>query len=838
MRIIGTFLLGLLGYFSLAKLGLEIAHIHLHVSAVWPATGFAFLIFRHGGLPGLLGVIAGSFLVNFLQGGSWISAPLIAAGTGLEIFFAVQVYNSFLSLKNDSPFHLRIARLVTSTIIPSLIAATIGSSALFITGIIQSTDILFSIFVWTIGDCLGFFVVIPFIYSLYEWWKAQHRNKSLDVILFFIVTVVCALSVWYFSYSNLGDYFIFCFLILLLVLGHSYHPILAYGASLGFYVIGVITGREGSGLYLSSSPSISLIYLQVVFASISLTLIVIEDFYRKKVNRQPVLLLIFFWVIASLCYGGLLEIIRTQKTMAIKEQFRIAESNLLARIDVYSSAIQTMASHLTSIGENCVYNWQGFVADSKLIENYPGILGVGIIYPTPRKNIDKWLARHQKECKSSIRQIKNVPNVENIFPEDAFIITKIAPREPNFNVYGLDVSTEKRRYESLLKARATGSVVLSPPVQLVQEEKLTPAFLYFAPVYANKKFLAWVYAPAIWSNFLNQAVKDLPNGIGYRLFFNYEGKDELLYQSQDHISNRPFTKSGEVKIADKIFRLEWFADPLMLNPKDWLSVWVAFLLASLAVLLAIIAANMGQLTQKANAIAHQKSEALVSTAKLATLGELSSSIAHEINNPLGIIKGLLEILRIEIVEKKTAANDLLPLHERLTLTAERIGRIVNSMQMLARDGSKLKRERICLSAPVAVCTELVIEKFKNSHIDLRLKLDPTAYVLGSETEISQVLANLLNNAFDAIKGTEGAWIEIETKKTPEKIYLTVTDSGAGIAPEIAHKIMLPWFTTKNFNQGSGLGLSISLKIIQAHGGNLEFDTRYHHTRFVASFPVA
>jgi C4-dicarboxylate-specific signal transduction histidine kinase len=137
-----------------------------------------------------------------------------------------------------------------------------------------------------------------------------------------------------------------------------------------------------------------------------------------------------------------------------------------------------------------------------------------------------------------------------------------------------------------------------------------------------------------------------------------------------------------------------------------------------------------------------------------------------------------------------------------------------------------------------VCTELVIEKFKNANIDLRINLDPLAYVMGSESEIAQVIANLLNNAFDAIKGTSNAWVEIESKREGRKVYLTVTDSGFGILPEIAHKIMQPWFTTKNFNQGSGLGLSISLKIMQTHKGTLELDTKSHHTRFMMSFPAA
>jgi signal transduction histidine kinase len=105
-------------------------------------------------------------------------------------------------------------------------------------------------------------------------------------------------------------------------------------------------------------------------------------------------------------------------------------------------------------------------------------------------------------------------------------------------------------------------------------------------------------------------------------------------------------------------------------------------------------------------------------------------------------------------------------------------------------------------------------------------------------EISQVLVNLLNNAFDAAKLTpsEQPWVEIRVEDQPSRLKIAVLDSGAGVARENRDKIMQPFFSTKELGKGTGLGLSVSKGIIESHGGFLEFRDDLPHTCFEVSIP--
>ncbi len=107
------------------------------------------------------------------------------------------------------------------------------------------------------------------------------------------------------------------------------------------------------------------------------------------------------------------------------------------------------------------------------------------------------------------------------------------------------------------------------------------------------------------------------------------------------------------------------------------------------------------------------------------------------------------------------------------------------------------------------------------------------------TQISQVLLNLLNNSFDAIEERAEKWIRVrfEINSNKKILIIKVTDSGDGIPNEIVHKMMNPFFTTKDIGKGTGLGLSISKGIIEEHGGHLIYNAQSKNTEFVVELPI-
>ncbi len=229
---------------------------------------------------------------------------------------------------------------------------------------------------------------------------------------------------------------------------------------------------------------------------------------------------------------------------------------------------------------------------------------------------------------------------------------------------------------------------------------------------------------------------------------------------------------------------------------------------------------------------------LLSQEKFKALGEMAGGIAHEINNPLTIIRGRAELLQNQI-DKGTfdpikATADLAKIEQ----TVERIAQIVKGLRTFSRDAKADPMERVDLKEIVEETLDICRDRFEQEQIILRTELGDDVSCECRPTQISQVLLNLLNNAHDAVSKSDLKWVSVELSHAgKDRILLSVTDSGPGIHPNLTDKIMKPFFTTKQVGEGTGLGLSISKSIAEDHSGTLRSDTSSAHTRFVLELPV-
>jgi PAS domain S-box-containing protein len=231
---------------------------------------------------------------------------------------------------------------------------------------------------------------------------------------------------------------------------------------------------------------------------------------------------------------------------------------------------------------------------------------------------------------------------------------------------------------------------------------------------------------------------------------------------------------------------------------------------------------------------------IVSSSRLSALGKMAGGIAHEINNPLAVIHASAANISRMAESGSVQVPALLKNSNRISQTANRISRIVRSLRHVARESSADEFRETPVREIVDETLELCAERFREHNIRLVVSaIDPQAVINCREAQISQVLLNLLQNAYDELVDREGErWVKLDVTYCDRWVIFSVSDSGRGISPEHRAHIMEPFFTTKPVGKGVGLGLSISRSIALEHGGTLELDEQSPYTCFRLKLPFS
>jgi len=231
---------------------------------------------------------------------------------------------------------------------------------------------------------------------------------------------------------------------------------------------------------------------------------------------------------------------------------------------------------------------------------------------------------------------------------------------------------------------------------------------------------------------------------------------------------------------------------------------------------------------------------IVANSRLSALGMMAGGIAHEINNPLGVIHASAENMARMAESGSLQIPAILRNANRISQTADRIAKIVRSLRHIAREGRADEFRQTPVGEIVDETLELCAERFRAHNIRLTVPaVIPAVSVSCREAQICQVLLNLFQNAFDELVEQEGErWVQLDVSLRPGWVVFSVLDSGRGIPHENQAHIMEPFFTTKPVGKGTGLGLSISRSIALEHGGTLELDPECAHTCFLLTLPLS
>ncbi len=249
-----------------------------------------------------------------------------------------------------------------------------------------------------------------------------------------------------------------------------------------------------------------------------------------------------------------------------------------------------------------------------------------------------------------------------------------------------------------------------------------------------------------------------------------------------------------------------------------------------------ISLDITESKQLADRLVEERQRATLS-AKLASIGEMAGGVAHEINNPLTIILGQIELFKMSVGQGETEPAKLVAAIEKMQRNVTRIAKIVDGLLKFARDGAQNPKRDSSVNQMVRDALALCEQQVRNHGITLSVKLlEPDVEIYCREVEMSQILMNLINNARAAVSRKSGAWIKVEVVADEDFVEFSVADSGRRPSEEIASRLFTPFFTTKPVGQGTGLGLSICKGLIESHGGSICLDQNSATTRFVFKLP--
>ncbi|MGD2184750.1 MAG: ATP-binding protein [Desulfobacterales bacterium] len=238
-----------------------------------------------------------------------------------------------------------------------------------------------------------------------------------------------------------------------------------------------------------------------------------------------------------------------------------------------------------------------------------------------------------------------------------------------------------------------------------------------------------------------------------------------------------------------------------------------------------ITRRLEQMVQERTRQLKETHKKLLHQDKMASLGKLSASVVHEINNPIAGILNLIMLMKRMVEEDTIGRREIDQFQRYLTLMdteTRRTSRIVSNLLAFSRQ-SKMELKRIGLNRLIEQTLFLNSNLLKIAGVKISMDLDPNLPdLVGSEDQLQQVFMNLVSNAAEAMESKGGGMLNIETRHAlrDNKLVVDFKDSGIGIPEENISKLFEPFFTTKKKGKGVGLGLSVAYGIIQEHGGSI------------------
>ncbi len=860
MQIIKITLITIFG-FIFGQIGLNLTLFDNHASPIWPLAGYSFailIIYGRNYWPYLfLAALANEMSKTNFQF-SWISFA-IAASCTFEAFLGYEIFKYFKKKNIRLENYNYPTALILSGTIATLIGAILGVAILVLSRIIPESSIRHHLIMWWSGELLGILTTTTLFLATAS-HLTQLKTKEFAAQLFFVLTLALILSYNLFAKNAEVDYLIFIFPIIIFIAKFS-GILNSYLFVFILQLFAIYITQLNIGPFNFQHSENNYINFQLFFAGLSLTALVMEAIIKSTAEiTQSIIIMSIGWSLTFMFAVYFYHFKNEQKKQHFNHLILNIENKINSRFYDYIHVLQSGAALFQASRNLSKEEWKKFTNHLDLYNNYPGINGIGVILPIQNGFEEEYFKQFRNLVDKNI-QFKKVPNVELVKADTKYIITLIEPLAFNGPALGLDIGSEQNRRKSAEMAINTGEITMTNKIYLVQDKIKRPGFLMFYPLYNNnynniklkaQNFRAFIYAPFVTEKFFNGVISNSTKQREVDFVvrdFDSSLSDNTLYDSNPQNLSE-IEQTTKIQLGKVDYRIQWKKGAAFSTPYLVTTSVVSFVGFVISLLLGVVTSMITSIKERAEKIAIQYQDEAdkqrlinIQASRLASLGEMASGIAHEINNPLAIIQGKSQQINRTLKRMNNQPSELTDLSNSIIENTQRIARIIKGLRSFARDGETDPFIATDITTIVEDTISLCQTRFINHNIifkfpDLIELKKHQIYISCRATQIGQLILNLLNNSFDAIEHLPQKWIELKVEKTDANLIVSIIDSGSGIPDKLKNKIMQPFFTTKEVGKGTGIGLSIAQGIASAHSGNLSIDESSQNTTFILTIPLS
>ncbi|HEY1079249.1 MAG TPA: CHASE domain-containing protein, partial [Bdellovibrio sp.] len=600
-------------YFGVALLGLKFATINNNASPIWPASGIAVSILFFCGRKYFPAVFIGAFLANYGTQIPLNTIALISLGNMLEAVCAASLLRRFrFSSVLPSDIYTGILKYLSVALGPTAISATIGTLALLLHGTLDFRSLPANWLTWWLGDCLGFLLIFPLLHEMRKWRQDLPlvTRPREDFWYYFKVTArlgfatLCVIAATHFVFAVPSGYpYLFIIFFSFLLVTHLSPSWGVYLAAIYASVLSIFKTNEGLGPFWSGLRNDSIIHLEFFLGAVWITAIVLCSLKKTHTLKRPSWAFSVGWLLTGATFYAFFQ--TNMKEARIYYEGKAGEAATIVEetMNGYTRLLESGVSLLKIDPHMSVQKWKTYIDNLRLVEKYPGLKGMGIIYRVPHSSRTEFLKKTRQEIADfSIHDVTNESNIQ----DESYIITYLEPLELNRPALGLDISTEAHRLEALLRARDSGEAALTQSIHLKQSSRYGMGYLLLVPFYSGehaprtleerrKKIAGFVYAPIEAGAFFDAATKVYASEL--RWLHPEDGanhKEHLIYTEMDLVDNKQTIAWEPASKAKILSNVE--------------ASMAGFSGAFVTVVLAILVAGLENISFQAQKLADKKTE--------------------------------------------------------------------------------------------------------------------------------------------------------------------------------------------------------------------------------------